>query len=104
MSLRDRSEDAHSIEVALPCFKNSESDLCLRIPYEGGPSPDPRLGRGHLFLTVRAGTESSPGVSLVRHVGEKAPEERQALIKQSLMMAAGLILLFFVMLRLSGWL
>lgn len=104
VSLRERSEEVHSIEVALPCFKKSESDLCLRIPHEGGPSPDPSLGRGHLFLTVRAGTESSPGVSLVRHVGEKAAKERHALIKQSLIMAAGLILLFFVMLRLSGWL
>jgi hypothetical protein len=101
VSLRDRDDDTHSISVSLPVIDGVERDLRLRIPHQGGASPDPTLGRGHLFLTVRSGSESSPGVSLV---DANETEERRALVKQSLIMAAGLILLFFVMLRLSGWL
>jgi hypothetical protein len=62
------------------------------------------MGRGHLLLTVRPGDEASRDVSVVQVEATLSDAERSQLMKQSGLMAAGLIVLFLGMLKLSGWL
>jgi hypothetical protein len=62
------------------------------------------MGRGHLLLTVRPGDEASRDVSVVHVEATLSDAERSQLMKQSGLMAAGLIVLFLGMLKLSGWL
>jgi hypothetical protein len=62
------------------------------------------MGRGHLLLTVRPGDEASRDVSVVQVEATLSDAERSQLMKQSGLMAVGLILLFLGMLKLSGWL
>lgn len=103
ITLRDKDSAAMVITVRLPSLPPEEGQLCLRIPELGGVSLRPDEGRGHLLLRVRVAERSAPEVALAV-VGPRAIElERRTLMKRSLFMAVGLILLFLGMLRLSGW-
>ncbi len=105
VSLRLREDEPQVIRVSLPLVPKPEKDVCLRIPAEGGRAEDSELPRGHLLLTVRPSELSASEVSLALVAQQQtALEVRAALVKRSLIMAGGLILLFIGLLKLSGWL
>lgn len=104
ITLRARDEESVEVRVSLPSADPSSPGVCLRIPEHGGQANEEGLGRGHLFLTVRKGQEASRDVVLVHVEGTLTDDARRQLMKRSLLMAVGLILLFLGMLKLSGWL
>lgn len=105
LSLYERGAPPEKILVVLPVREQVQGDVCLRIPGRGAQDPAGELGPGHLLLKVRAGAEWSPYVRLVEQSAELSREqERLQLIRRSVVMAVGLILLFVGLLRLSGWL
>jgi hypothetical protein len=75
---------------------------------EEAPKAQRQLGhRGMLYLRVTAGNASSPGVERAYGVQSAAAltdEERRRLIRRSGLLALGLVVLFLVLLWLSGWL
>ncbi len=105
LSLYARGAQPETILVALPERQQVQADVCLRIPGRGAKDAAGELGPGHLMLRVRTGAEWSPFVSLVGGDTSLTPEqERLQMIRRSVVMAVGLILLFIGLLRLSGWL
>ncbi len=104
VSLRGREDQPTEIRVSLPARDAERPGVCLRIPEEGGTATNPELGRGHLLLTIKAGDAPSGEVSLVQVSPVLSDLERRSLMKRSVAMAVGLILLFIGMLKLSGWL
>ncbi len=107
VSLRGHEQTTVPLSVHLP--KEGETDVCLRVPSEGGFAEG--LPRGHLLLVVRRAEEPSSFVQRDQSADQQsanqttgAAAERLLLMKRSLVMAAVLILLFLGMLRLSGWL
>jgi len=65
VSLRGRKEPPELVEVTLPRREESapESSLLVRIPERGGlPAEGVDVPRGHLFLSISAGTEVPRGV------------------------------------------
>jgi hypothetical protein len=105
LTLRARDAEAEKISVSLPSrTDHALADVCLRIPGSGAEDPSGELGPGHLLLTVRAGADFSPCVRLLESKKvSSAEEERLQIIRRSVVMAVGLILLFIGLLRLSGW-
>lgn len=103
VSVRDRECAETVIEVTLPPLPDDQTDLCVRIPEQGGPSKQPDEGRGHLLLRVRVAAQSAAQVSLMVAPPTSIDLSRQALMKRSLVMAVGLVLLFLWLLRFSGW-
>lgn len=106
LSVRGRSDLVEPLSVQLP--RERGADVCLRIPGLGGKREG--LPRGHLLLLVRCSagpSESavpSEGVTQVLEPAAEPEDERRLLMKRSLVMAVVLVLVFFGMLRLSGWL
>ncbi len=103
VSLWTKGGQPRAVQVVLPDLPESNCDVCLRVPGEGGPAREQELGRGHLMLMVRPGEMSDQGVVLCES-GATLSDERFELMKRSLIMALVLVLLFLGMLRLSGWL
>jgi len=105
ISLRERQDEATSIRVSLPALPLETQAVCLRIPEEGGLSSEEDCGAGHLFLKVQLADSPSASVSLADvKQPQTREEERAEIAKRSMIMAALLIMTFFGMLRLSGWL
>lgn len=104
ITLRDRDDEPEKVRVSLPAAESSSPGVCLRIPERGGVPQGDELGPGHLLLTVKKGEQASRDVSLVHEGGTLSATERHQLMKRSVIMAVGLILLFLGMLKLSGWL
>jgi hypothetical protein len=78
------------------------------VPDEGAPNAERELGhRGTLYLRVTAATAPSPGVTRaygVQSAAALSDEERRRLMRRSGLLVAGLVVLFLVLLWLSGWL
>lgn len=90
------------MELALPELGNGE-EVCVRFVGEGAlDASSSELGRGHLLLRVRPGACSDEGVVLCARAA--MDPARVALMRRSLIMATALIIVFFGMLKLSGWL
>lgn len=104
ITLRARADEPKEVRIALPPADLLSPGVCLRIPEQGGAAMTEGVGRGHLLLTVRRGEEASRDVSLTHSEGILSGAERHELMKRSVLMAVGLILLFLGMLKLSGWL
>lgn len=115
ITLRGREDPGEVVQVTLP-RRNSDDernagDVMLRIPGRGGQlETDPELPRGIMMLRVSSAegaddnvwrTEPSLVPALEAHGGKRAPPE---IAKRSIVLAVLLILLFVLMLKLSGWL
>ena len=103
VSLRKRGEPPEVLSVPVPSGAAGEVDVCLRIGARGGRSDDPDLPRGNLLLIVRWGEEPSEGVSLSRPVAPARVADG-GLIGKVVVAGLALCVLFYLMLRLSGWL
>ena len=103
-ALCTREQDEAAVEVGVTLPGGTAEGVRIRIPELGAVSDVPELGRGHLLLTVVAGPSPSPGVLRQPQRPVGSSHERQDLMRTSLFVAVVLILLFFGMLRLSGWL
>lgn len=101
--LSDVPEDERVLDVTLPGFEVAQ-EMTLRIPRRAMPSPRPDEPPGHLFLRIVPGASASPCVALERSdsAAGRAHLDR-SLVTRSTLMAVGLVGLFLLMLRLSGW-
>lgn len=109
-----RAGEKENLRVVLPCRKDCTGDFLIRIPEKGGWSSTPTMGRGHLLLQVRpqeleaTGALSLPAASSSIRLVEcdvtdvTRTEARKQVMKQSLLVGGGLILLFLGLLYLSG--
>lgn len=103
LALPEMSEEDRILDVTLPGFEVAQ-EMTLRIPRRALPSSRPDEPPGHLFLKITPGTSASPCVALER--AESPPGRThldRSLVTRSTLMAVGLIGLFLLMLRLSGW-
>ena len=93
------------MQVVLPALPEAAADVCVRLPGEGAAPlvDEANMGRGHLLLKLRPSASSDPGVVL--YAASPTPSSvRAQLMRRSLIMASILIVLFLLLLRLSGWL
>ena len=104
LSLRERDDAPTQVQVTLPELPEEQLEVCVRIPEQGGPSNEPGQGRGHLLLRVRAEPRATEEVALVLAPAESLALERRILMKRSLLVAVGLVIVFLALLQLSGWL
>lgn len=103
VSLREKEQAAEVLRVALPLQQVRGSDVCLRFGAQGGHHEDPTMPRGNLLLIVRISDVPGTGIVLER---TELPSARVADTKMMARVALGavlLCLLFFFMLRISGW-
>lgn len=77
----------------------------IRLPHQGAASGREGVPAGHLYLVVKKAGQPSARVTRVETVMDSSDKEaeRRALMKRSVVMAILLVLTFFGMLRLSGW-
>lgn len=106
VSLRERQAPPESLRVSLPTHEAAEAgkSIVLRIPARGGFAADADRPRGLLMLKVTGAAEADDNVRLVSppaHRELRAPPE---VVLRSLVIAIVLVVLFVLMLRLSGWL
>jgi len=106
VTLRGKHDPAEVVSVTLPRLDTSAAanGVCLRIPERGGSAFD--RPRGLLLLRVAPGEQPGPGVRLVcDSLSPAAPQvARRRLVVTSLALALTLSLVFFLLLKLSGWL
>ena len=116
VSLRGKQEPGELLQVSLPARSadsetRTERVIVLRIPEHGGFSETAQLPRGFLLLRVTAGRKPDAGVSLCAHqvTHEPSTSERELrapkeLVRLSMLVGVILLVLFLLLLRLSGWL
>jgi hypothetical protein len=105
VTLRGKHDPVERVSVTLPRLdvEAARSGVCLRIPERGGSGT--AGPRGLLLLRIATGTEVDPGVRLVETpppVYEAEPSRRR-LIAASVALAIVLTLVFWLLLKLSGW-
>lgn len=104
--LRGKDDPVEVVSVTLPRLDTgaAANGVCLRIPGRGGSEVD--RPRGLLLLRVAPGEQAGPGVRLLR--GSIPPAAsglgRNQLALISLTLVLALSLVFFLLLKLSGWL
>jgi len=114
LSLRRKQDPVETVQVSLPerpTDADSGASIVLRIPEQGGFSTADGVPRGLMLLRVNAAAEPDPGVRLCPPAAlpESTPDggARRApkrLVALSAVIALLLMILFLLMLRLSGWL
>jgi len=94
---------AEPLEVRLG--STAEGAQRIRLPHLGAASGQDGVPAGHLYLLVGRNGAPSSRVTRVETVMDSSDKEaeRRALMKRSVVMAVLLILTFFGLLRLSGW-
>ena len=115
VTLRGRDEPGEIVQVTLPqptmAVDDRAQDLVLRIPGRGGlAGADLDVPRGMMMLRVSPAEDADDkvwlsGPSLVPGADLEALKRASPeVVKRSLLVAALLILLFVILLKLSGWL
>jgi hypothetical protein len=97
--------DEAPASLEAPAVTPAEVEVAEPLPPE--PEPPARAGRGMLFLRVGMAEAASPGVRRTYGVASAAAlsdAERRKLMLRSGLLVGGLLVVFLVMLWLSGWL
>jgi hypothetical protein len=109
ITLRSKQEPAEVVTLTLP-YDQGEDDrgVIVRVPEFGGFATEQDGPRGLLLLRIIGAEASDESVRLSSESLEPAVADviaiDPALVKRSAALAAALIMLFLLMLYLSGWL